>query len=210
MSPRSRRRCARRRSTSRAPTIRAPITGRIGRSVFTTGALVTAAQTNALATIQRHRSDLCRHPAVERRPAEAAPADPQRPGRRADGQCPRQADAGGRQRLWSRGYAALRRRDRRSDHRIAGDPRAVPQSQRAAAAGHVRPRARSSRARSRRRCWCRSARSAATKRATRRCWSSAPATRSSRARSRPAARSATTGSSPAGLSPATRSSSKAA
>ncbi len=34
-------------------TIRAPITGRIGRSVFTTGALVSAAQTDALATIQR-------------------------------------------------------------------------------------------------------------------------------------------------------------
>ncbi|MDJ0278394.1 efflux RND transporter periplasmic adaptor subunit [Sphingomonas sp. 2R-10] len=34
-------------------TITAPISGRIGRSVFTTGALVSAAQTNALATIQR-------------------------------------------------------------------------------------------------------------------------------------------------------------
>jgi membrane fusion protein (multidrug efflux system) len=34
-------------------TIRAPITGRIGRSVYTTGALVSASQTNALATIQR-------------------------------------------------------------------------------------------------------------------------------------------------------------
>jgi len=34
-------------------TIRAPITGRIGRSVYTTGALVTAAQTDPLATIQR-------------------------------------------------------------------------------------------------------------------------------------------------------------
>ncbi len=34
-------------------TIRAPITGRIGRSVVTTGALVSAAQTNPLATIQR-------------------------------------------------------------------------------------------------------------------------------------------------------------
>ena len=34
-------------------TIRAPITGRIGRSVSTTGALVSASQTNALATIQR-------------------------------------------------------------------------------------------------------------------------------------------------------------
>lgn len=34
-------------------TIRAPISGRIGRSVFTTGALVSAAQTDALATIQR-------------------------------------------------------------------------------------------------------------------------------------------------------------
>lgn len=34
-------------------TIRAPITGRIGRSVFTTGALVSAAQANPLATIQR-------------------------------------------------------------------------------------------------------------------------------------------------------------
>ncbi|KQU53136.1 hemolysin D [Sphingomonas sp. Leaf339] len=34
-------------------TIRAPIAGRIGRSVFTTGALVSAAQTNPLTTIQR-------------------------------------------------------------------------------------------------------------------------------------------------------------
>jgi membrane fusion protein (multidrug efflux system) len=34
-------------------TIRAPISGRIGRSVFTTGALVSAAQDNALTTIQR-------------------------------------------------------------------------------------------------------------------------------------------------------------
>lgn len=34
-------------------TIRAPISGRIGRSVYTTGALVTASQANALATIQR-------------------------------------------------------------------------------------------------------------------------------------------------------------
>ena len=34
-------------------TIRAPIAGRIGRSIFTTGALVTAQQADALATIQR-------------------------------------------------------------------------------------------------------------------------------------------------------------
>jgi membrane fusion protein, multidrug efflux system len=34
-------------------TIRAPISGRIGRSVYTTGALVTAAQTDPLTTIQR-------------------------------------------------------------------------------------------------------------------------------------------------------------
>lgn len=34
-------------------TIRAPISGRVGRSSFTTGALVTAAQTSPLATIQR-------------------------------------------------------------------------------------------------------------------------------------------------------------
>ncbi len=34
-------------------TVRAPIAGRIGRSVYTTGALVTAAQTDPLATIQR-------------------------------------------------------------------------------------------------------------------------------------------------------------
>ena len=34
-------------------TVRAPIAGRIGRSAFTTGALVTAAQVNPLATIQR-------------------------------------------------------------------------------------------------------------------------------------------------------------
>ena len=34
-------------------TIRAPITGRIGRSIYTTGALVTASQADPLATIQR-------------------------------------------------------------------------------------------------------------------------------------------------------------
>ena len=34
-------------------TVRAPITGRIGRSTYTTGALVTASQTDPLATIQR-------------------------------------------------------------------------------------------------------------------------------------------------------------
>lgn len=34
-------------------TVRAPISGRIGRSIVTTGALVTAGQTNALTTIQR-------------------------------------------------------------------------------------------------------------------------------------------------------------
>jgi membrane fusion protein (multidrug efflux system) len=34
-------------------TVRAPISGRIGRSLYTTGALVTASQANALATIQR-------------------------------------------------------------------------------------------------------------------------------------------------------------
>lgn len=34
-------------------TVRAPISGRIGRSVYTTGALVTASQADALATIQR-------------------------------------------------------------------------------------------------------------------------------------------------------------
>lgn len=34
-------------------TVRAPISGRIGRSIFTTGALVSSAQTDALATIQR-------------------------------------------------------------------------------------------------------------------------------------------------------------
>jgi membrane fusion protein (multidrug efflux system) len=37
----------------RRTTVSAPITGRIGRSVYTTGALVTAAQANALTTIQR-------------------------------------------------------------------------------------------------------------------------------------------------------------
>ncbi|MGY4396271.1 membrane fusion protein (multidrug efflux system) [Sphingomonas sp. UYAg733] len=37
----------------RRTTVSAPISGRIGRSVYTTGALVTAAQANALTTIQR-------------------------------------------------------------------------------------------------------------------------------------------------------------
>ena len=46
------------------------------------------------------------------------------------------------------GHAALRRRDGRSDHRIAGHPRAVPQSGWAVAAGHVCPRRSSPRARS--------------------------------------------------------------
>ncbi len=46
--------------------VSAPITGRIGRSVVTTGALVSAAQAEPLTTIQRLDPDLRGHPAVER------------------------------------------------------------------------------------------------------------------------------------------------
>ncbi len=63
-------------------TIKAPIAGRIGRSAITTGALVAAVAGRAARDDPAARSDLRRHPAIQRRSAAAAPADA---GRRAGG-----------------------------------------------------------------------------------------------------------------------------
>ena len=70
-APRSRRtvrRCETARINLRYTSIPAPISGRIGRSLFTVGALVTANQAEPLARHPAARPDLRRHPAVERRP----------------------------------------------------------------------------------------------------------------------------------------------
>ena len=70
-----------RRSISRRTIIRAPISGRIGRSVSTTGALVQAGAGKCADHDPAARPDLRRHPAVERRPAAPARANARRPGR---------------------------------------------------------------------------------------------------------------------------------
>ena len=130
----------RQRSTCSFTKVPAPITGRIGRSLFTTGALVTAGQTNALTTIQRldpifvdiqqSSADLL----ALRRALAASGDDSSRQRRGAP-------DARGRQRL---------RRDRHASNspKPVVDPTTgtvtlrarFPNPPRPAAAGHVRPR----------------------------------------------------------------------
>ncbi len=80
--------------------VMAPISGRIGRSAVTEGALVSNGQASAMATIQQLRPDLRRRHPVEQGTAAPAP----RPGRGtfAEGQRQRRqgrAEAGGRQPL---------------------------------------------------------------------------------------------------------------
>ena len=69
-------------------TIRAPISGRIGRSLYTTGALVQAGAGQSADHHPAARPDLRRHPAIERRPAAPARADARRPGRERQGAGP--------------------------------------------------------------------------------------------------------------------------
>jgi multidrug efflux pump subunit AcrA (membrane-fusion protein) len=76
-------------------TVRAPITGRIGRSIYPTGALVTASQSEPLATDPAARSDLRRPPAIEHRAPEAASAASDRSDR-PQRQRACEADPGGR------------------------------------------------------------------------------------------------------------------
>ena len=120
-------RFARPRSTSTAPSIRAPISGRIGRSLYTTGALVRAGAGQSADHHPAARPDLCRHPAVERRPAAAARADDRRARSRATSAPVRlQLETGSMYPLV--GTLELRRRHRRSGDRLADHPRRLPQS----------------------------------------------------------------------------------
>ena len=76
--------------------------GRIGRSLYTTGALVSGRRrTMPLTTIQRLDPIYRRHPAVERRPAAAARADARRPGRERQGAGPAACSKAARRIRWS-------------------------------------------------------------------------------------------------------------
>ena len=118
----------------------APITGRIGRSLVTDGALVTANQADPLARDPAARSDLRRHPAVERRPARAAPRARAAAASRRPAPSVRLKLEDGSDYRPDR-HGRVLRSDGRSEHRHRDAARALPQSARAAAARHVRPRA---------------------------------------------------------------------
>jgi multidrug efflux pump subunit AcrA (membrane-fusion protein) len=118
-------------------TIRAPITGRIGRSIYTTEALATASQTEPLATI--HRLDPI-YVDIQQSSTELLKLHQQLlTGRiaRNDGA---QVKLILEDYLRPRGNAAFRRRDRRPGDGIATAPSGLSQSRRTAAAGHVRTR----------------------------------------------------------------------
>ena len=94
----------------------APISGRIGRSLVTTGALVTANQADPLDHDPAARPDLRRHPAVERRAARAAPRARQ-PAASTPAAAAVRLHARGRQRLRPRRHGRVRRGGGRSEHR---------------------------------------------------------------------------------------------
>ncbi len=136
--------------------ITAPITGKIGRSYLTQGALVEANQDQILATIQtldpiyvdmnQSSSELL---ALRRAVAE------DRPGRRDHRG--RDVDARRRHAYPQRGHAAVSGGFGRHHHRHGDVARAVSEPRRRVAAGHVRARDASSRVSNRTRCWYRSA-----------------------------------------------------
>ena len=102
-----------RRSTCASPRVPAPITGRIGRSLFTDGALVTASQTDPLTTIQRLDPIYVDIQQSSGRPAARCAARWRRAARVAD-QRRGAAEARGRQRLWPDRHGRILRSDGRS------------------------------------------------------------------------------------------------
>ncbi len=181
--------------------IKAPITGRIGTSSVTAGALVTANQPQALATIRSLDPiyvDLTESNEARLRLREALGAGKLEAGSTAGQARARRwlaVSAGGPARV-------LRGRGRRG-HRHGHAARHVSEPRRDPAPRHVRPRAAVPGGRRRKRSSRRSRASPTTPRATRPRWWSGPTARSSFARWSPIARSATAGSSRAGSGPAT-------
>jgi membrane fusion protein (multidrug efflux system) len=104
----------------------APITGRIGRSLFTEGALVTTNQTDPLATIQRLDPIYVDIQQSSADCSSCAARSPRRRMRRR--QRRRCAEAGGRQRLSAMPARRILRSDGRSDDRHGDAARALPQS----------------------------------------------------------------------------------
>ena len=117
-------------------TIRAPISGRIGRSLYTTGALVHGGPGESADHDPAARPDLRRYPAVELGPASASRTSAFGPGRQRPGARP--PDARKRFDVSVGRNLALRRSDRRPGHRLADHPRNVPQPAAAAASRNVR------------------------------------------------------------------------
>ena len=83
------------------------------------------------------RPDLCRYPAILRRPADAEAGAGR--GRGDAGQHPGSPEARGRQRLWLHRHRPVLGTDRRPEHRHGDAAGALPQSAGRAAARHVRP-----------------------------------------------------------------------
>ena len=154
-------------------TIRAPISGRIGRSMSTSRRAGLGGAGECADHHPAARPDLCRYPAVERRPA-ARCAGRSWPGRsratrRRSGSCLKPARC-----IRMVGNAAASPSHGRSGDRVADHPRRLPQSATPAAAGHVRARRARPGHPDRAASSFRSARSAATSAAGRPCSSSAP------------------------------------
>ncbi len=112
---RASRRTARRSNTARInlryTTVPAPISGRIGRSLFTVGALVTANQADPLAVIQRLDPI---YVDIQQSGADLTTCGGRLPAAASRRAAPGAAQARGRQRLRLRGHGPVLRSDRRS------------------------------------------------------------------------------------------------
>ena len=117
----------RRGSTCATPRIPAPISGRIGRSLFDRRRAGHRQPGRSAGGDPAARPDLCRHPAIERRPARAAARRWPRGGVDA-GQHAGAAQARGRQRLRLHRHGPVLRDDGRREHRHGDAARPLPQS----------------------------------------------------------------------------------
>ena len=158
--------------------VTAPISGRIGRSAVTTGALVTANQAAALATIQQLDPvyvDVTESAANLLRLRQSLASG--RLTRGGAGQAAVRLRARERRALPAGGDPQVLRRHGAAGHRLGHAAHGLPQPGAAAAAGDVRPRRSSRRGRTRARSSCRSGASRATRRASPWPWWSAPTRR---------------------------------
>ncbi len=120
--------------------VRAPISGRIGRSAITPGALVTAEQTTALATIQSLNPIYVDVSQSADALLEAAPGALRRPARPGALEHPGQARAVRRHALRRGRRAEVLRGHGRPEHGLGDAARRLPEPARRAAARDVRAR----------------------------------------------------------------------